>query len=57
MSEPVVPACRSCGAEIISAELNGEMVRVCSACGEPAEISVIEDSTANGFDPTAYFDR
>jgi predicted RNA-binding Zn-ribbon protein involved in translation (DUF1610 family) len=51
----VMATCQSCGSEIVYAELNGETVRVCPECGELAEIvTVIEDSTDRGFDPTAY---
>ena len=50
--------CATCGAEIIYAELARERIRVCPECGELVEdVSVIEDSTDRGFDPTAYYDR
>lgn len=56
--EPIVADCRSCGVEIEYLELERETPAVCPSCGEPVEIvTVIEDSTDRGFDPTAYYDR
>lgn len=57
MSEAIFLTCDKCEAEIIVADLNRETVRVCPECGELVEqVSVIEDSTDRGFDPTAYGD-
>lgn len=57
-ADPIIADCRSCGAEIEYLEVKGVTPAVCPECGEPLEIvSVIEDSTDRGFDPTAYYDR
>lgn len=56
-ADPIVAACRSCGAEIEYLEVKDYTPAVCSNCGGPVEIvTVIEDSTDRGFDPTAYYD-
>jgi len=57
--------CPECGEEFplsMAVRLNGGASIICPECSAilPAleePISVIEDSTANGFDPTAYYDR
>lgn len=53
-AEPLTALCRECRAEIIFPELESETPAVCPSCGAAVEITVIEDSTDRGFDPTAY---
>ena len=58
MTETIYARCESCKAEITFAELDRETPAVCPSCGERIElVSVIEDDTSKGFDPTVYHDR
>ena len=57
-SDTTTATCPKCDAEIVVGEHERASVAVCARCGKPVErVSVIEDSTDRGFDPTVYYDR